>query len=199
MELDARYPGSGHRVFKLWKLLLLHAESSWAINLCFFVKERIQFWQVTWLEGDRNLAILTKTLFRFAESLAPSANSHAFGAHASRSIFLAPPALIFGPSRVGDTPTQKTKMRKEMRKIWGKMIETTGNWGQIEEMFCSCPPGSERLATALIASASWNLLRLRRKARWARLSPPANSCAFVTRALRLIFLAPPALVFGSIA
>ena len=33
---------------------------------------------------------------RFAESLAPPANSHAFGAHASRSIFLAPPALVFG-------------------------------------------------------------------------------------------------------
>ena len=52
---------------------LLRAESIWAINLCFFVKGRIQFWQVTWLEGDRNLAIITKTRFRFAESLAPPA------------------------------------------------------------------------------------------------------------------------------
>ena len=40
----------------------------WAINPCFFMKRRIQFWQVTWLEGDRNLAIITKTRFRFAES-----------------------------------------------------------------------------------------------------------------------------------
>ena len=38
-----------------------------------FVKGRIQFWQVTWREGDRNLAIITKTRFRFAESLAPPA------------------------------------------------------------------------------------------------------------------------------
>ena len=53
--------------------ILLRAESIWAINLCFFVKGRIQFWQVTWLKGDRNLAIITKTRFRFAESLAPPA------------------------------------------------------------------------------------------------------------------------------
>ena len=33
---------------------------------------------------------------RFMESLAPPANTRAFGAHASRSIFLAPPALVFG-------------------------------------------------------------------------------------------------------
>ena len=50
-------------------------------------------------------------------------------------------------------------------------------------------------------SASRNLLRLRRKARCARLSPPADSRAFGARARasRSIFLAPPALVFGSIA
>ena len=53
--------------------ILLRPETIWAINLCFFVKGRIQFWQVTWLEGDRNLAIITKTRFRFAESLAPPA------------------------------------------------------------------------------------------------------------------------------
>ena len=29
------------------------------------------------------------------------------------------------------------------------MRETTGKWGKIEEMFLSCPPESERLATAL--------------------------------------------------
>ena len=50
-------------------------------------------------------------------------------------------------------------------------------------------------------SASRNLLRLRRKARCARLSPPADSRAFGARACasRSIFLAPPALIFGSIA
>ena len=70
----------------------------WAINPCFFVKRRIQFWQETWLEGDRNLAIITKTRFRFAESLAPPVDSRAFGARAraSRSIFLVPPVLVFG-------------------------------------------------------------------------------------------------------
>ena len=30
------------------------------------------------------------------------------------------------------------------------MRETTGKWGKIEEMFLSCPPGSERLATVLV-------------------------------------------------
>ena len=74
----------------------MRAESIWVINLCFFVKGRIQFWQVTWLEGDRNLAIITKTRFRFAESLVPPADSRAFGARVPRSIFLAPPALVFG-------------------------------------------------------------------------------------------------------
>ena len=51
------------------------------------------------------------------------------------------------------------------------------------------------------SSASRNLLRLRRKARCARLSPPADSRAFGARARasRSIFLAPPGLVFGSIA
>ena len=29
------------------------------------------------------------------------------------------------------------------------MRETTGKWGKIEEIFLSCPPGNERLATAL--------------------------------------------------
>ena len=48
-----------------------------------------------------------------------------------------------GPSRVGKSPTQKTKMRNKMKKIWGK-------WGQIEEIFLSCPPGGERLATPLV-------------------------------------------------
>ena len=44
-------------------------------------------------------------------------------------------------------------------------------------------------------SASRNHLRLRRKARCDRLSPPAVSRAFGARASRSIFIAPPALVF----
>ena len=46
-------------------------------------------------------------------------------------------------------PPGRTKMWKKIKKIWGKMREPTGKWGQIEEIFLSCPPGSERLATAL--------------------------------------------------
>ena len=53
------------------------------------------------------------------------------------------------PSRVGEPPTRKTKMRKKMKKNWGKMRKATGKWGKIEEIILSCPPGSERLATAL--------------------------------------------------
>ena len=64
-------PGLRPQGLQAVEAILLRAESIWAINLCFFVKGRIQFWQVTWLEGDRNLAIITKTRFRFAESLAP--------------------------------------------------------------------------------------------------------------------------------
>ena len=66
-------PGLRPQGLQAVEAILLRAESIWAINLCFFVKGRIQFWQVTWLEGDRNLAIITKTRFRFAESLAPPA------------------------------------------------------------------------------------------------------------------------------
>ena len=70
-----RYPISGLRPqgLEAVEAVLLHAESSWAINLYFSVQGCIQFWQVTWLEGDRNLAIITKTRFRFAEYLAPAA------------------------------------------------------------------------------------------------------------------------------
>ena len=66
-------PGLRPQGLQAVEAILLRAESIWAINLCFFVKGRIQFWQVMWLEGDRNLAIITKTRFRFAESLAPQA------------------------------------------------------------------------------------------------------------------------------
>ena len=51
---------------------------------------------------------------------------------------------------LGGWPIQKTKRRKKMKKIWGKMGETTEKWRKIEEMFLSCPHGSGRLATALI-------------------------------------------------
>ena len=36
-----------------------------------------------------------------------------------------------------------------MKKSWGKTKETTGKGVKTEEMFLSCLPGSERLATAL--------------------------------------------------
>ena len=47
----------------------------------------------------------------------------------------------------------------------------------------------------IVDSTSRNLLRLRRKAECAHLSPPAESRAFSARASRSIFLAPSALVF----
>ena len=47
-------------------------------------------------------------------------------------------------------PPGRPQWGKKMKKIWGKMREPTGKWGKIEEMFFSCPPGSERLATALV-------------------------------------------------
>ena len=64
-----------------------------------------------------------------------------------------------------------------------------------------CKSLAPEIVSWFLDSASRNLLRLRRKARCARLSPPADSRAFGARARasRSIFLAPPALVFGSIA
>ena len=44
---------------------------------------------------------------------------------------------------------------EEIKKFWGKLREPTGKWGKIEEMFISCPPGSEGLATALVMAASY--------------------------------------------
>ena len=44
----------------------------------------------------------------------------------------------------GELLTRKTKMRKKIMKIWGKMKETTGKWGKIEELILSCPPWRER-------------------------------------------------------
>ena len=35
------------------------------------------------------------------------------------------------------------------KKIKEKLREATGKWGKIKEIILSCPPGSERLATAL--------------------------------------------------
>ena len=40
------------------------------------------------------------------------------------------------------------------RKFWGKMRETMGKWGNIEEIFLSCPLRSERMATALLSGTS---------------------------------------------
>ena len=54
---------------------------------------------------------------------------------------------------MGKLPTRKTKMRNKMKKIWGKMRETTGKWIKIEEMLLSSSPGVKRLAMALINSA----------------------------------------------
>ena len=48
---------------------------------------------------------------RFAESLAPPANSRAFGARASRSIFLAPPALVFGVNCLESSLWQRISRR----------------------------------------------------------------------------------------
>ena len=64
-----------------------------------------------------------------------------------------------------------------------------------------CKSLAPEIVSWFLDSASRNLLRLRRNARCARLSPPADSRAFGARARasRSIFLAPPALVFGSIA
>ena len=56
-------------------------------------------------------------------------------------------------------PRMKTKMRKKMKKNWGKMRENTWKRRKIEEIFLSCPPGVERLATAL----SWFELYVEKK------------------------------------
>ena len=41
------------------------------------------------------------------------------------------------------------------------MKETTGKGGKTEEMFLSCPPGSERLATALTRGVTRGMLARR--------------------------------------
>ena len=74
-------------------------------------------------------------------------------------------ALSGGATR----PPGKTKMRKKMKKLWAKMRETVAKWGKIEEMFLSCPPGSERLATALNHGPTYGAMRriyLLRKSIW---------------------------------
>ena len=56
-------------------------------------------------------------------------------------------------------PPGRPKWGEKMKEIWGKMREPTGKWGKIEEMFLSCPPRSERLATGLLMcslSNVWN-------------------------------------------
>ena len=47
-------------------------------------------------------------------------------------------------------PPGRPKWGRKWRKFEKKMRETTGKWGNIEEIFLSCPLGSERLATALV-------------------------------------------------
>ena len=37
-----------------------------------------------------------------------------------------------------------------MKKNWGNMRDNTGKWGKLEKKLLSCPPWSERLATAMI-------------------------------------------------
>ena len=34
-------------------------------------------------------------------------------------------------------------------RFWGNLRESAGKWGEIEDMFSSCLPGSEKLATAM--------------------------------------------------
>ena len=55
-------------------------------------------------------------------------------------------ARVFPGGRVAHPDDQN---EEENEEIWGKIRDPTGKWGKIEEMFLSCPPGSERLATAL--------------------------------------------------
>ena len=53
------------------------------------------------------------------------------------------------PGWASRPPGRPKWVRKFIRKDWGKIREHAGKWGKIEELFLSCPPGSERLATAL--------------------------------------------------
>ena len=63
------------------------------------------------------------------------------------------------PSRVGDSPTRRAKMRKKISKLWAKIRKIDRNlrrkWGN----WNSCPPGTARLATALGSFESWNTLQ----------------------------------------
>ena len=47
-------------------------------------------------------------------------------------------------------PTRKIKMRKKMKKNWGKMREATEKWGKNKEIILSCPPASERLCSGRV-------------------------------------------------
>ena len=40
-----------------------------------------------------------------------------------------------------------------MKRVWGNVRESSGKQGKIEEIFSSCPPGCEKLATALLRRA----------------------------------------------
>ena len=56
--------------------------------------------------------------------------------------------MKLGPSRVRESPTQEDQNEgdeQKFRKIWEKIIK----WGKLEDMFMSCPPRFESLATSI--------------------------------------------------
>ena len=76
---------------------------------------------------------------RFTESLAPPANSRAFGARASRSIFLAPPALLFGVNCLESSLWQRI-WRRGKKYTWDLSYSEGrgGGHSQKEGIFLIC-------------------------------------------------------------
>ena len=108
------------------------------------MKGRIQFWQVTWLEGDRNLAIITKTRFRFAESLAPPAKGSLRSPFASGGLS----RLRHSRSRFAlDFP------RASGARIWVNCLESSLWQRLIADVTCSWSYNSHLLRLMQI----WNL------------------------------------------
>ena len=62
--------------------------------------------------------------------------------------------VAIGPSRVGESPTRGVKMRKKMSKIWGQIRKIDQNLRKKGGKWNSCPPGTVRLATALVSLVS---------------------------------------------
>ena len=56
-------------------------------------------------------------------------------------------------------PIRKTKLRKKMKKNWGKMRENIGKWGKIDKIL-SCPPRGERLATVQVDALTHTCIQL---------------------------------------